>query len=120
MKRTLATILLVFLSCVFLTFLCLLSGNLQWRLRQEKLAQTLVVRIDDYPSPYSFPQGYYYSILKPGMMRDEVHQLVKGYVKVLNCHNVSEIYYFYDTSDEKATRFEIRYDDEGYFLEFLG
>lgn len=120
MKRLWIKIFLGLLSCILLTILCLVSGNLQMRIQQEKLARTLEVRIDDYPYPFSFPSGYYYSVLKPGMTIKEVHQLIKSYEKVLNCHNVSEIYYFYDSSEEKAERFEIRYDDQKQFIEFKG
>lgn len=101
MKRLMIKVILGLLSCILLTALCLLSGNLQVRIQQEKLARTLDVRIDDYPYPYSFPSGYFYSILKPGMTMEEVHQLIKGYKKILNCHNVSEIYYFYDIAPTK-------------------
>jgi hypothetical protein len=87
---------------------------------QQELARELGVEIKDYPYPVSFPSGYFYAVLKPGMSVTEVHQIVKGYEKVVNCGNVSEIYYYFSTEVEQAKRFKIVYDNNGKFLRFEG
>jgi hypothetical protein len=120
MKSLWKKITTIILICLSLISLCLIFGNLQGRIQQERLAETLGIKIDDYPYPNSFPSGYYYSVLKPGMTINEVHQRIKGYKKVINCNGVSEIYFFYDVSDEKALRFRIRYDQQKNYKEFEG
>jgi hypothetical protein len=87
---------------------------------QQELAKELGVEIKDYPYPVSFPSGYFYTVLKPGMSVAEVHQIVKGYEKVVNCGNVSEIYYYFSAEVEQAKRFKIVYDNDGKFLRFEG
>lgn len=87
---------------------------------QEELAKELGVEILDYPYPSSFPSGYFYSVLKPGMSLSEVHNIVQGYEKVVNCRNVSEIYYYFSVELEQAKRFKLIYDGDGKFLRFEG
>lgn len=87
---------------------------------QRDLAKELGVEIPDYPYPVSFPSGYFYTVLKPGMSVSEVHQIVKGYEKVMNCRNVSEIYYYFSVELEQAKRFKIVYDNDGKFVRFEG
>lgn len=87
---------------------------------QQELAKELGVEIKDYPYPVSFPSGYFYAVLKPGMSVAEVHQIVKGYEKVVNCGNVSEIYYYFSAEVEQAKRFKIVYDNDGKFSRFEG
>lgn len=113
-------------GCVILIFsligifaLILLSGNIQVRLRQEKLAKILQVKIEDYPFPQSFPSGYFYSILKPGMTREEVHRIMKGYEKAYDCSN-TEMYYFYSQDEDAAERLFIFYSLNGLFEKIQG
>jgi len=83
---------------------------------QRELATELGVKIEDFPSPSSFPAGYYYSILQPGMPINDIHTKVRGYKRVLHCKSYSEIYYYFSTDDNNALRFEIMYDSSGKFL----
>ena len=80
---------------------------------QERLADQLGVRIEDYPGPLLFPLGYYETILNPGMNLNEVHDAIRGYEKVFHCGIYSEIYYYFSEDDRKAIRFVIVYDEEG-------
>lgn len=105
--------ILVF-SLIAVLALILLPGTIQVRLRQEKLAETLKVKIEDYPFPRKFPLGYFYSTLKPGMTPDEVHQIMKGYEKAYNCSN-TEMYYFYSQDEAAAERLFIFYSLNGLF-----
>ena len=87
---------------------------------QLELAKELGVRIEDYPYKTAFPAGYFYTILQPGMPIEEVHNIVQGYEKVLNCRNRAEIYYYFSSELENAKRFELRYDDQGNYFDFEG
>jgi len=87
---------------------------------QSELAMKLGVRIEDYPYRTSFPAGYFYTVLQPGMTLEEVHQKVQGYEKVLHCGSRSEIYYFFSSELEDAKRFKLRYDEHGKYLNFEG
>ena len=88
--------------------------------QQKKLAEDYNVRIEDYRWPLQFPVGYFYTILKPGMTVDEVHNIVRGYVKSLNCGWGSEIYYYYSSDDSKTLRFEIYYDNQFKYSDIMG
>jgi hypothetical protein len=80
---------------------------------QQKLAQQLGVRIEDYPYPIGFPSGYYYAVLKPSMGTAEVHTIIREYAAVYHCKQYSEIYYYYSQDEDRALRFEIFYDENG-------
>jgi len=84
--------------------------------QQEQLAQKLGVRLQDYPPESNFPYGYFSKTLQPGMKVNEVHQVMIGYEKVLNCVSGdfrAEIYYYYGKNFEglfpKTMRFEVFY-----------
>jgi len=87
--------------------------------QQQKLAEQLGVKISDYPYPVSFPESYFVSVLQPGMTPDEVHKVIQGYEKVLNCGNASEIYYYFSMSDDNALRFEVFYGIDKFKFEDL-
>lgn len=87
---------------------------------QNQLAKELGVKIQDYPYPSSFPSGYFYTVLKPGMSISEVHEIVQGYEKVVQCDNLSEVYYYFSQKLEDAKRFELVYDDRGKYVRFEG
>jgi hypothetical protein len=87
---------------------------------QRDLAQVLGVNIEDYPSKKTFPSGYFYTILQPGMTLTEVHDNVKGYEMVLHCGSRSEIYYYLSPELQDAERFELRFDDQGKYSDFEG
>jgi hypothetical protein len=87
---------------------------------QIELAKHLGVRIEDYPFRSSFPSGYFYTILEPGMTIAEVQNIVQGYEKVLHCGNRSEIYYYFSSELVDAIRFKLRYDDQGNYWDFEG
>ena len=80
---------------------------------QKELAKELGVKIQDYPYPYSFPSGYFSSVLKPSMSISEIHEIVQGYEQVLHCEDREEVYYYLSVELEDAERFWIIYDEEG-------
>lgn len=79
---------------------------------QEKLAQKIGVKIEDYPAKAYFPVGYYDTILQPGMTLQQVHNKITEYQRVLHCENFGEVYYYFSKDDSKALRFMVLYDDE--------
>ena len=83
-----------------------------YRVLQQHLADQLGVRIDNYPYPAGFPVGYFYETLEVGMSVKEVHEILKGYSRVLRCGSYAEVYYFYTTNDDTATRFRVFYDEQ--------
>ncbi len=93
--------------------------------KQEALAKQLGVHINDYPYERAFPEGYFYTILKPGMTVAQVHQIIQGYEQVYRCrsspetHYYSEIYYYFGTGDKDAMRFETLYDSGGRYKRFF-
>jgi len=95
------------LAIIYISF----SLNPYWPywFEQRQLAKELGVKIDDYPSPYAFPDGYFYSVLKPGMTIGQVHNIVKGYRASYNC-GLDEVYYYFSDNDNRAIRFEVDYD----------
>jgi hypothetical protein len=98
-----------------------ITGCNPYKKEQKDLANELGVSINDYPYRSSFPSGYFYSVLEPGMTLDEVHSIIMGYKKVLNCdYRRREVYYYFSTEDTKALRFEIVYDDNLKYWKFRG
>lgn len=87
---------------------------------QQDLAVELGVKIHDYPYPSSFPSGYFYSVLKPGMPLSDVHDIVRGYESVMRCEDTREVYYYFSSHVDGATRFQLRYDESGKFVRFEG
>lgn len=128
MIRKKSPILLLTLSGISVCFLVLvvigmntITGNTNQKRIQEDLAKQLGVKIGDYPYESSFPEGYFYTVLKPGMTINEVHQIVQGYEKVLHCEDIeTEIYYYFSSEDEIALRFAIIYDDQWKFWRLRG
>lgn len=82
---------------------------------QEDLANELNIKIQDYLPSYSFPVGYFHAVLHSGMHIQDVHEIVKGYQKVLHCDMYSEIYYYFSTDDDEAERIEVFYDEDGFY-----
>ena len=82
--------------------------------KKENLAKMMNVRIADYKYPSVFPLGYFYTTLKPGMTIEEVHSIMHGYEKVLQCGHYREVYYYYgiNLDDEDTLRFEIFYSND--------
>jgi len=78
--------------------------------KQSELGEKLGVDYHNYPPSENFPFGYFAEVLEPGMNIDDVHKIVIEYVKVINCENTREIYYYYHSSDKKATRIMIIYN----------
>jgi hypothetical protein len=87
--------------------------------QQEELAQKSGVSIGDYPYPISFPEGYYFSVLEKGMSLDEIHSVITDYQTVFHCDDYAEIYYYFDTRDDKALRFRVFIDPENKTFERL-
>lgn len=123
MKRNYSiAILIIFL--VGTTSICILPtindqiSYSRLRPQQEKLAQEFGVKIQDYPYEVSFPVGYFDNVLIPGMTVEEVHGLIKGYVKVFRCFNNSaELYYYYSLDEDKGVDFFVFYDKNRSFTE---
>jgi len=107
----------VWIGCylIFLLMCSSCSNRNPYLDEQEKLAAKFGVRIDDFHSPMAFPIGYYDMILKPGMEREEVHRAIQDYEKVLQCWELSEIYYYFSEDDMKAIRIKVVYDETGHF-----
>jgi hypothetical protein len=85
---------------------------------QLAVARDLGVNPWDYPPVYLFPRSYYRVILKPGMTMAEVHALIRGYTRVLQCKSSSstsswELYYYFSPDDYDALRFRVIYDQQG-------
>jgi len=83
--------------------------------KQLRLGEELGIDYKNYPPPENFPYGYFSDILEPGMEKAEIHSVVTGYEKVIHCETREEIYYYYHSSDQKATRIMLIYDDQGKF-----
>lgn len=114
MKRKTLLMVIFAMVCMIIVWVCSSCINRNPYLNaQERLAEQLGVRIEDYTDPLLFPAGYYYTILKPGMNLNEVHNAIQGYEKVFHCGIYSEIYYYFSKDDSKAIRFVIVYDEEG-------
>lgn len=109
-----------FMFLILITAIFFIIGCNPQKKQQEQLAQELGVEIDDYSYEKVFPLGYFNSILKEGMSMDEVHSIVKGYEKVLQCGSRCEVYYFFDNRDTKALRFMIFYDKQSNFERIQG
>ena len=109
MKIYISSILIVILSL----FSSVLIGCNPHQSEQEKLAQKFGVEIEDFPDERYFPEGYFYTILKPGITSKEVHDFIQGYEKVLHCGGYREIYYYFSSDDAQSLRFEIIYDEQG-------
>lgn len=125
--KKLAISISLFLSCLCILIMAYLAINTvilntQRRNNQENLAKLLGVQIEDYPSPYSFPSGYFSTMLKQGASIESVHQLVQGYEIVLHCGRREEVYYYYSSQidDPHIVRFKIVYDEQGYFRSLEG
>ena len=121
-------LILIFILTAFLTSVleagCALFGSRIYTSPRERmqleLAKELGVRIEDYPYRKSFPSGYFYTILQPGIPIAEVHNIVRGYEKVLHCGQRSEIYYYFSSELKDAKRFKLLYDGQGKYLDFEG
>lgn len=81
--------------------------------KQQELAKEFGVQIDDYS--HSFPTSYFYTVLKPGMSKSEVHKTVRGYEQVQHCGDGMEVYYYLTMEIEDTERFFIFYDEQGKF-----
>ena len=101
------------LLCICSTGGLLLSWNpsILWSSPQRRLANELDVNIKDYPSPKVFPLGYYETRLSSGTDILEVHQVISGYSKVLNCDE-REVYYYFSSDGSYALRIEVWYNDD--------
>jgi hypothetical protein len=110
----LAPVLFCFLVIAVLWIAPLLTTSPREKMQQD-LAKELGVDIRAYPSQSTFPSGYFFTVLKPGMPISEVHNIVRNYEKVLRCGHTMEEYYYLSEIPEDAERFRIFYDKEGRF-----
>jgi hypothetical protein len=120
MKKRIAIGIGVFVLLILA--ICLLFGPSEernpYQAQQDRLAAEFGIRVTDYPYVRSFPAGYFYTLLKPGMSVDEVHKVLRGYEKVFRCgspvdpYYSREVYYYFSSDDSKALRFQIFYDKQ--------
>jgi len=88
------------------------------KVERRNLANLLGVSLENYPPETYFPASYFRTQLKEGMSIDEVHEIFQGYEQVYRCGKVTEIYYFYDTEDDKADRLQVFYDWDLAYISF--
>lgn len=129
MKRRLTTkkITIIFLSFILVVLVICIAIYYSetfvnpYEAQQVALARTLGVEINDYPYPGAFPEGYFYSKLRPGMEIKQVHNVVKGFDKVFRCrvpaesYYYKEVYFYFGDDNTDALRFMIFYDPRGDF-----
>jgi hypothetical protein len=80
--------------------------------QQEALAEALGIRVEGQTYSAIFPLDYFRTRLHRGTSTiDEVHEVMQGYERVLNCSDGGqrEVYYYYSTEDNKALRIEVWY-----------
>lgn len=115
-KFAIYAILFVFLLvlgfCLAFDRIALWVNHDPYARERENLAKELGVDINLYPNG-TFPENYFYEVLKPGMSSQEVHEIVKGYDAVFHCSNNTEFYYYFSTYGDKASRYLITYDETG-------
>jgi hypothetical protein len=112
--RLLLLLMVVFTATLVVSAIRLRDSVILIRQRNA-LATELSINVWSWPRPAAFPLGYFFNILEKGMSRQKVHQIVRGYKRVLRCGPDSrgfthEVYYFYSNRDDKALRMEIEYD----------
>jgi hypothetical protein len=108
MNKKLFRILIAIIGLCSLLWLLPWLKAIPYISQQQKLAEFLEVDIKDYRQT-DFPYEYFAQALTPGMSIREVHQVVRGYDRVLSCGDYSEIYYYFHIDDYKAFRYEIMY-----------
>jgi hypothetical protein len=108
-------------SLIVLLILLLNSCGPSLHQKQQALAQHLGVRVEDYAYPESFPLKYFQSTLRQGATINDVHSVIQGYDKVVQCQfgGLAEVYYYFGTDDKKAMRIQVSYD-EGARLRGIG
>jgi hypothetical protein len=116
--RLLLIIMIVMLMAMLAVSTIRLKDSIILIRQRNTLAAELGVDLWSWPRPAAFPLGYFFSVLEEGMPRQKVHQIAKGYERVLRCGPDSrgftqEVYYFYSDRDDKALRMQIEYDAQG-------
>ena len=109
---------ILFLVMILILFRC--GDTTLENLKQRELAQRLGVNLDAYPRTSPFPENYFLVALKPGMAKDEVHEIVREYEQVINCSGGRELYYYYSTDEADAVSFMVFYDEEGKYVDLMG
>lgn len=94
--------------------------DISFRIKQRDLAEGLGVKVEDFTPTSYFPETYFFSVLKPGMTKNEVHEIVVEYEQVFTCNNLDELYYYYSKDEADAMRFMILYDFNGKFHKIMG
>jgi hypothetical protein len=121
-KLRIGSFLFVMVSLIVITMSVLAAreSKRQQELAEEELAQRIGIALADYPQVGPFPENYFYTILEPGVSKDEVHSIVTEYEQVFTCYGTDELYYYYSTNDEDALRFMIHYNEESRFVRMYG
>jgi len=102
--------LIIVIALLLVLALLVYAPKLERKKERMDLADSLGVSLKDYPPEIIFPTSYFRTKLKEGMSVDEVHEIIQGYEQVYRCGKVTEIYYFYDTEDDKAYRYAVIYN----------
>ena len=116
MERIRFKYLLLFLVMILVLFRC--GDTVLENLKQIELAQRLGVELDAYPHTSPFPENYFLVVLKPGMTKYEVHEIVREYEQVILC-SVGELYYYYSTNEADTVSFMVFYDEEGKYTKLV-
>lgn len=114
MKREIKLLLLgvILLLCLILVLIFSNHNSNPYKANQERLAESLGMKINEYPYADIFPENYFQSVLIKNSSIDEVHNLVVGYKKVYRCGGNIEIYYYFSDVDGEALRFKISYSND--------
>ena len=119
MKRILILVGVILLACSLAYFALYIFGSVRhsylYGKQEKKLAELFGINLVEYKRNNSFPYQYFVDNLEKGMSVHEVHQVMRGYEKVLKCGEATEVYYYYYKDDGLAYRYQIIYDEGKYF-----
>ena len=118
MKKILISFGKIFLACLLVYFALDIYGsfrhNYLYGKQERKLAELFGINLAEYTRDKFFPYEYFLDNLQEGMTVREVHQVMRGYEKVLKCGDSTEVYYYFYDEDELAYRYQISYYEGKY------
>ncbi len=116
MKKRLLLLILIASVCIATFFIYTAHGmdkhNNIYLEKQERLAELLNINLNEYEK--RFPTDYFVELLKEDMTVQEVHELMRGYEKVLRCGDYAEVYFYFSTDERIAYRYLIIFDEGKY------
>ncbi len=113
MKKRISLFILFLVITFFILQLYWIIRSIPYKEKQNQLAETLGVDIDNYRK-IDFPSEYFSLALKRGMSIREVHHIMQGYEWVLRCYDDSEIYFYFSSDSTNSFKYEILYDGRFY------